>query len=238
MDLFFLKIVEEVKNTNKIVKVSLTVALIFAIASIGFANAAPKPLQIVRMCYTTRALTEPWDPTSPDKRAQFSWTDLPGNQFPIAHLKLDGNPETWYYLDVTFIKPQIPIDPATAPLGELFGFFLDSNTITENSEFAAYWDAKDVNEEYALANPSSWQATMWEIINGDKCMFSLGVGTTGKVRLYDGLLGLLPHNPLLDPGPVRLNGDYPRGTYVFTAGKGLYASNIYLEGVTITLKIK
>jgi hypothetical protein len=226
--------VEEVKNTNKIVKVSLTVALIFAIASIGFADAAPKPLQIVRMCYTTRALTEPWDPTSPDKRAQFSWTDLPGNQFPIAHLKLDGNPDTWYYLDVKFFKPPQSVTPS-----DLFGFFLDPNTITENSEFAAYWDAKDVNEEYALANPSSWQATMWEIINGAKCMFSLGVGADpAKAKLYDGLLGLLPHNPLLDPGPVRLNGDYPRGTYIFTAGKGLYTSNTYLEGVTITIKIK
>jgi hypothetical protein len=221
--------VEEVKNMNRKVLVAISIALIFAIASIGFANAAPRPLQIVRMCYTTRAPTEPWDPTSPLKRAQFSWTDLPGNQFPVGHLKLDGNPETWYYLDVTFIKPQIPVAGA---YGDLYGFFLDPDTYTENAEFAAYWDEKLAKPENA-----AWAPTMEEIIHGEKCMFSLGVGSI-RARLYDGLLGILG-NPLLDNGPVRLNGDYPRGTYVFTGGASITPPyNTYLEGVTITIKIE
>ena len=183
----------------------------------------------------TRALTEPWDSESLLGRDQFSWTALPGNQFPVCHPKLDGNPETWYYLEVTFIKPQIPL---ATPIGEVYGFFLDLDTITENPEFAAYWDAKDVNEEYALANPLSRQAVMWKIINGTNLpMFSLGVGPN-RAALFDGLLGILNPDMSVDPGPVRLNGDYPRGTYVFTGGKGLFTQDTYLEGVTITIKIE
>jgi hypothetical protein len=231
MDLIFLKLLEEVKSTNKIVKVSLVVALIFAIASIGFANAAPRPLQIVRMCHATS--TEDYNPTLKWKE-QFSWTGLPGNQFPVAHLKLDGNSETWYYLDVTFVKPQVPLneEAIASGVGDLFPFFLDPNTYTENSEFKAYWDAK---LDAAAGQP--WVPIMTSIIHGTAPMFTLAVGTEGTYRLYDGLQGILfalTMGP--PPGPVRLNGDYPRGRYVFTAVTSQHESD-YLEGVTISIKI-
>ena len=216
----------------KKLRIPLVIVLIFAIASIGFANAAPRPLQIVRLAYATS--TEPFDPAL--GRSQFSWTDLPGNQFPVGHLKLNGNPETWYYLDVTFTKPQIPfVGDGALPI-DIYGFFLDPDTYDNNPEFKAYWDAK-------LNDPANamWAPIMWQIIDGTLPMFSFSVRADGSMRLHDGLLGILltmGGDPTTDPGPVRLSGDYPRGTYVFTAGASLTSSATYLEGVTITLMIK
>jgi hypothetical protein len=208
-------------------RVLIGIALILMIAIIGFANAKPTPLQIVRMSYATS--------TEPDREPTSDWTALTGNQYPVAHLTLDGNPDTWYYLTVDSFKSMCEI-----PTGYVYLFFL---TPPEEPTFWDYWAAKGVYDGCS----GSWEPIMWDIITGEKHMFGFvptwPVGPrAGLPMLIDSLqyyLSLLG-GPLF--GDLRLNGDYPPGTYVFTcqysySSQGLEPTDI-LNGVTITMKIR
>ena len=242
---------EEVKNLNKIVKVSFTVALIFAIASIGFANAKPKAnattLQIVRMSYAasnTQLLSLPPGTT---------WTALPGNQFPVAHLTLDGNPDTWYYLGVDSFKSRSEI-----PTGYVYLFFL---TPPDDPAFYDWWAARGVT----ASATELWKQIMWAIISGEE--YDLGTMLGGLQPLH--MFGFVPSWPmgpraglpkLIDSlqyylymttghtagspmADLMLQGDYPTGTYEFTC-KAAFSQSIpgpwdnYLDGVTMTMKIR
>jgi hypothetical protein len=223
-------------------RVPIGIALILVIASIGFANATPRILQIVRMSYATseeQILMLP--PTT-------TWTTLPGNQYPVAHLTLDGNPDTWYYLTVDSFTTTKEYE---IPTGYVYLFFL---TPPENPAFWDWWTAspRNVNEAYALANPDSWQAIMWDIITGEKHMFGFvpnwPVGPrVGLPKLIDSLqyylcmaTGGAAGSPMAD---LMLQGDYPPGTYEFTC-RAVFSGTIdppwsnYLDGVTMTMKIR
>jgi len=134
-----------------------------------------------------------------------------------------------------FIKPAIFVDyvPVNKP-GDLFPFFLDPTTYTTNAEFKAYWDTK-------LSDPANapWAPIMSDIIHGNLPMFFLAVQTDGQYHLIDGLQFFLfifggygqPFNPL------RLNGDYPLGTYVFMADDSFYGNEL-LTGSTMAITIR
>ena len=142
-----------------------------------------------------------------------------GNQVSGFKLKLDGNPDTWYYLGIKFIKPQSD--------NGVFPFYLTPPTDTA---FWDYWEAKGVT-----ATATGWQAIMWQIINGNLPMFALGVTVDGYCMLIDSLQ--FYSGSVLEP--LRLNGDYPHGTYVFTGGVGFYPPfSEYFDGISMTITIR
>jgi hypothetical protein len=196
---------------NKTVRVAFTVALILAIASIGFANATPKTLKEANLLYSTSE--------NPDK-----WLPVAGNQVSDFKLKLDGNPDTWYYLDIKFIKPEI------ADSEILFGFFLVPPT---DPAFWTYWTSKGVTASAPMGPGPlpNWQWVMWRIINGRFPMFGLHCDGAGNYDLYDALM----EYAFDIVSPLRLNGDYPKGAYSFTCK--LPAGSV-LDGTVMTIDIR
>ena len=193
---------------NKIVRFSITVACILAIATIGFVNAEPKLLKQCNMVYWTSA-----DPTP---------YGVSGNQVSDFKLTLNGNsdPNFWYYLNIKFIKPDLP--------SGVYMFYLAPPPATDTA-FWNYWAAKDVTLAHFLAHVSDnpltwpWQSWMWLIIHGTTLpgggfyqvpMFGLRSDGAGNYELRDGLTQYASHATA--HSPLRLNGDYPLGTYAFT----------------------
>jgi len=180
---------------NKTIKVSIVVALIFAIGSIGFANATPRVMKECNMVY--------W--TSDDS----TLNGVAGNQVSGFKLKLDGNPNTWYYLDMKFIKPALPAG--------VYQFWIEPPT---NPDFWTYWDAKGV---HTAPTDYQWQTIMYHIIyrmgyypSGipmQSPMFSLRTDGDGNYMLVDGLLWYI--SGFTARSHLQLNGDYPLGTYTF-----------------------
>ena len=193
---------------QKIVRVSVAVAFILAIGTIGFANATPRLLKECNMVYWTSA-----DPT---------FYGVAGNQVSGFKLTLNGNtdPDFWYYLNIKFIKPDMP--PG------VYMFYLTPPPATDTA-FWNYWAAKDVTMAHFLAHVNSppptwpWQSWMWLIIHGTTLpgggfyqvpMFGLRSDGVGNYELRDGLVHFA--SGFTQESPLRLNGDYPLGTYTFT----------------------
>ncbi len=85
---------------------------------------------------------------------------------------------------------------------QFFGFYLDSYPTT----LFPWWDAKGVN---ASSAPGSWQAHMWDVINGDEPITYLMFDGT-DYNLYDGTQR--DFESLLVP--MLVPSDYPEGAYV------------------------
>jgi hypothetical protein len=210
---------------NKAARLSIAFALILAMLTIGFANATPKPLKQANMVY--------W--TSLDEKQ----LPVPGNQ--VSDFKLTLNESVqWYYLDIKFIKP-------TLPRGA-YQFYLNP---PEDPDFWAYWTEKGVTSTATYPN---WQWWMWHIISGTPAgtlgpipMFALYSYGDGTYYLSDALTF---YSTLLSGFPVlthlRLNGDYPKGTYTFTCKLCLGLApvppntpiNNYLDDVSISITFK
>jgi len=201
-----------VKNLNKTVKVAFVVAFIFALGSIGFANATPKPLKECNMVY--------W--TSETDKAQ----PVPGNQVSGFKLTLDPSVE-WYFLGFKFLKPLPPIGDPDKP-GDIYPFHLIAPTPAENPGFWTYWNTK-------LSDPANaaWAPIMSKILAGKLPMFVLLVKKDGTYMLVDGLQ-LMIYSLFY---PLRVNGDYPLGTYVFEGSVSLGGMDD-LEGVTMTITFR
>ena len=108
--------------------------------------------------------------------------------------------QDYQYLDVRELA-------ATAPLEDGYHeFFLNQAALPAG--FFAYWAARGVD---GTNNTGGWELQMWEIINGRDPMFFLRTGT-GDPMLVDGLQHLLGQPDDF----LRVNGDYPAGTYTFT----------------------
>jgi len=219
---------------NKTIRVSITVAIILAIATIGFANATPRTLKQVNMLYSTSE--------NPDK-----WLPVPGNQVSDFKLTLDESVE-WYYLDIKFIKPTLPAG--------VYMFWLEPPT---DPDFWTYWDAKGVNSaapHYLDPPPPpvviNWKWVMWHIIyrmgtapDGTPLqspMFGLRSDGNGNYMLVDALVWFL--SGLTLPTHLRLNGDYPKGTYTFTCYVASEPNPPYdpmdnvLDGVAMTITFR
>jgi hypothetical protein len=207
---------------NKAARVSIAVVLILAVASIGFANATPKPLKQANMVYWTSLDPKP--------------LPVPGNQVSDFKLTLDESVE-WYYLDIKFTKPTLPIGA--------YQFYLDP---PKDADFWTYWADKGVTP---AAMYPSWQWWMWRIISGTPVgslgpipMFALYSYGDGTYYLNDALTfynSLSPGPPVL--APLRLNGDYPKGTYTFTCNAflqipGSTTTDNYLDGVSISVMFR
>jgi len=144
--------------------------------------------------------------------AEFLTLDLVQSTDTIAWQPVSGNlDEGWamplgpaaqyYYLDVASVSTNHDLVMGYYP------FTLDTNSVPAG--FYEYWDAKGVN---SLATGDA--AQMWEIINGNDPMFYLGVEESGgslSTMLVDG------YEKLTGGGDTHLkvNGDYPFGTYTF-----------------------
>jgi hypothetical protein len=82
-----------------------------------------------------------------------TWLPVAGNQVSDFNLKLDGNPDTWHYLDIKFIKPTLP--------DEFYSFFLVSPPSTDTA-FWNYWSARGVT---ASAPPGPGPLPNWQMGN-------------------------------------------------------------------------
>mgnify|MGYP001765886200 CR=1 FL=1 len=194
---------------NKMTRV-LVIALvcILAASTSGLANATPRTLKQVNLLYSTSV-----EPTTvPDT----PWLPVAGNQVSDFKLKLDGSATTWYYLDIKFIKPTLPAGLTTFKL-----------TPPTDPAFWAYWAAKGVDGSATMV---TWQQVMWNIINGNAAMFGLTSDGNGNYMLVDGLQKILGQGD----NPLRLNGDYPKGTYTFT----VFYDNLGLANQVMTITFK
>ncbi len=108
----------------------------------------------------------------------------------------------YYYLDVDAGATQTNVPLQS---GSYAGFTLTSYP----AGLFAYWDTKGVN---ATASTGTWQATMWQIINGNLPIFFIRTNADGSLSLIDGLMKALGQPDEL----LKLNGDYPLGIYGFS----------------------
>jgi hypothetical protein len=127
-----------------------------------------------------------------------NWTPVAGNQVSDFKLKLDGSATTWYYLNIKFIKPLQP--------DGLYPFYLTPPT---DAAFWAYWQGRGVYSGCV----GTWEPIMWLIITGQQPMFYLSA-SGGTYMLVDGLQYLASGGSVINN--LRLNGDYPLGSYTFT----------------------
>jgi hypothetical protein len=155
-----------------------------SLATLSSVDATPRFLKQLKLMYTTDLVL---------------WSHIPGNQISDFKLKLDPAVE-WYYIDIMSLKPMTPINDGS------YEFYVADTVLP--AEFLAFWDAKGVN---ALATPGTWEAYMWDIINGDAPIFYLEVVGTDYM-LVDGLL----RGYFNAETNLRVNGDYPLGTYAYT----------------------
>jgi hypothetical protein len=221
---------EEVKIVNRTISVSLVISLIVAIGAAGLVSATPRLLKECNMVY--------W--TSDDS----TLNGVAGNQVSGFKLKLDGSTDTWYYLNIKFIKPDLPLG--------VYMFVLTPPPTTDTA-FWQYWAAKGVLDS---ATYPSWQWFMWRIIHGGFIpgygitqlpMFGLRSDGAENYELRDGLVHFA--SGFTQESPLRLNGDYPIGTYTFTCygateltqnTQGQYpplAENV-LDGVVMTITFR
>ena len=216
---------------RKTITVLVTVALILAIATTGFANASPRLLKECNMVY--------WTSNDP------IFYGVAGNQVSGFKLELNGNsdPNFYYYLNIKYIKPDLPAG--------VYMFWLTPPP-NSDTEFWSYWAAKGVTADSSWgSNPAwpSWQWIMWRIIHGEPGpygslpMFGLRSDGAGNYELRDGLVHMAYH--FTTESPLRLNGDYPKGTYTFTClgATGTVApypnlSENVLEGVEMTITFR
>jgi hypothetical protein len=216
---------------NRKIVVSFVLALIFAIGAVGLVSATPRLLKECNMVY--------W--TSDDSTLR----GVAGNQVSGFKLNLNGNtnPSFWYYLNIKFIKPILPQG--------VFMFWLTPPPDSDGA-FYDYWAAKGVTAAAPWgSNPlwPSWQWIMWRIIHGapgqfgSLPMFGLYSDGAGNYELRDGLVHFASH--FTADSPLRLNGDYPLGTYTFTCFGATQIAPPYsnlpdnvLEGVVMTITIR
>lgn len=128
-----------------------------------------------------------------------SWTDVYGNLDNGYTMVLSGTEGEEIYLDVESFTASPDLKPGDYP------FYLDPVRVPTN--FWAYWEDEGVDEN---AEVGTWQALMWQIINGDLPIFYLRVSSTGS-QLIDGL-ALQTQGEVM---PARVSGDYPLHTYNF-----------------------
>ena len=106
-----------------------------------------------------------------------------------------------------------------------YPFYLDTNNLPDN--FYSYWSDNDVYEGCT----GDWEPTMWDIINGTEPMMYLHVDGAQNMMLVDGLQYLLGD---MDEH-LRVNGDYPAGSYNFTGTVTADCAEIESELITINI---
>ncbi len=126
-----------------------------------------------------------------------TWNDVDGSISTGFTLALNES-IPYYYLDVKYADTNVNL------LTGYYGFYVKDYP----SDFFDYWDEKGVNED---ATVGTWQEQMWQIINGSSPIFYISVASDQTLSLIDGLqydfAGII--------APLRVNGDYLRGSYTY-----------------------
>jgi hypothetical protein len=134
---------------------------------------------------------------SPDKAI---WSTVTGNLTGGYTVELDGVAASWTYLDVASLTANRTLADGS------YAFTLVQEGLPGG--WLTYWAVKGV-----AAGATGWQGQMWQIINGNAPIFYLKVSAEGgSYMLVDGL-----GRALSQPDDfLRVNGDYPPGTYGYT----------------------
>ena len=184
-------------------RLSLFLILPLLLGALGLSNAAAMPeagwLPFWKDASQPQSLTAISLRESDDG---LNWTDtVLGGLNSGFIMALSGTPEGMEYLDVASLTASPSLTPGDYP------FILDVARLPES--FYPYWDAQGVN---AAATPGSWQAAMWQIINGQLPIFYLRAAAAGS-HLIDGLAYQREGSGTTQP--VRVSSDYPLHTYNF-----------------------
>jgi minor extracellular serine protease Vpr len=126
-----------------------------------------------------------------------TWTLVPGNFADGFVMPIDPA-VLYYYLDTDNLVVNRPIEDGSYP------FYLDQAALPAG--YLTYWAGKGV-----VSGATGWQGVMYQIITGAQPMFYLKVAGT-SYDLIDGFQFLIGEGE----NPLRVNGEYPLGTYTFT----------------------
>jgi hypothetical protein len=132
---------------------------------------------------------------------QTTWNNVPGNLTDGFTMTL--NPTYNYY----YLTLKNPETQTNIPLMEdYFGFYLNTSSVPD--EFYPYWVNRGVYEGCS----GTWEPIMWQIINGTLPMYFIRVSEGQEFMLVDGLQKAIGQGDYY----LRVNGDYPIGTYSFS----------------------
>jgi len=137
-----------------------------------------------------------------------TWEQVPGSYQDVLKLMLDPD-QPYYYLNTQNIDSNEPITNGFYP------FYLSAYP----EGFFEYWETRGV-----VAGAGGWQSLMWKIINGNSPMFYLKVSES-SFMLVDGLQYAVDGSE----NPLRINGDYHLGAYVFDGD---------VDGVSVSINIE
>jgi len=129
---------------------------------------------------------------------QVNWGDVDGVVETGFTMILDPT-VPWYYMDIKYADTNVPLAEG------FYGF----NLTAYPSGFFQYWEERGVNES---SPPGSWQAHMWQIINGNAPIFYIYVQANQEMHLIDGLMRDWAGD---DTAILRVNGDYLLGYYTY-----------------------
>lgn len=159
-------------------------------------------------------ISEPYLLASTDQQI---WEDYYGGEALSFTVCLEST-NLFYYFDAAF-NVNVPLEEGT-----LNEFFLEE--VTEQY-FWDYWNDKGVNESAS----GGWEEVMWDIINGDAPMFYIKWNGSDH-SLIDGL-----QYQFADvENPLRISGNYPPGTYLFTGT--VTGENCVSGDITFSLTIE
>ena len=148
---------------------------------------------------------------------QVNWYDVDGTLDTGFTLVLNES-VAYHYLDVKYAATNVLLNEG------FYGFNLTSSP----SGFFTYWNALGVNSG---ATPGSWQAYMWEIINGDSPTFYFHVDANNDLKLIDGLQRDYFGD---DTALLRVNGDYLQGDYSYSGNIVSFDDDVSLIDVSIS----
>ncbi len=172
-----------------------------------------------QITFTVHPLPEITAATLLTSTDESNWTKLTGSLTTGYEMCADPT-EDYHYLDINGLASSIEIIHDF----EMNAFYLDVNSVP--SEFDEYWNNKGVN-----ASASGWQAVMWHIVRGELPMFYISYDGT-DYKLIDGFQHLYYNST----GNLRISGDYPAGSYIFT-GTVTSANGCVSEVISITLDL-
>ena len=122
-----------------------------------------------------------------------TWYDVSGDLENGFSLALNSS-INYYYLDTDTVTTNMDLETG------YYGFY-----VNPSEQNFTYWANKGVYEGCS----GSWEPYMWDIINGSSPIFYLKVGSGQNFMLVDGLQYQIGQGDQ----PLRVNGDYPLGTY-------------------------
>jgi len=147
---------------------------------------------------------------------QVNWYDVDGTLDTGFTLVLNES-VAYYYLNVKYASTNVLLKEG------FYGF----NVTSYPSGFFDYWESRGVDSS---ATPGTWQAHMWEIINGNSPIFYIHVDANNTLKLIDGLFRDFFGD---DTQLLRVNGDYLQGDYSYSGNIVSFDDDISIIDVSI-----